>query len=439
MGVLGIIGMLIGIATLITLAFRGVHVAVASLVASLIVILTSGVDIWGTLTGGYAPSMTGFVGNFLILFLLGAIFGEFMSKSGYAKSIAYKLVDIFGANRGLLVVLVATALLTYGGVSVFVIIFSIYPIALYVLQEADIPKRIIPGLVNLGAGTFTMTMLPGSPAVTNVVPTSFLGTTTYAAPVLGCILAAIAAVVGYLYLSWEARRMKAAGEHFVPGPNDIIDPMTEESRRDAPPFIMGVLPIAIIFVINLIGSRSGLSSNYAVCLGMLAAIIFVVLTAWPRVQKKMECVNKGGAGSVMALMNTSCIVGFGGVIKAVPAFSVFTNFALSLPFAPIISAAVAINIIAAITGSSSGGLTIFMNMFAEHFMATGINPEVFHRLSAVAAGVFDSLPHAGPNVTFLMVCGLTYRESYKFTFVITCMVPLLCLIVGIILASLGVC
>lgn len=443
MSALGIIGLLAGIAILIVLAFKGVNLLVTGLIAGLVVILTSGVDIWDTLVTGsngssFSLSMVGFIGAYFIMFLAGAILGEFMGKSGFAKSIAIKLVDIFGAQKSILVVLLATVLIAYGGVSVFVIVFAIYPIGLYVFKQADMPKRLMPAVIMLGAGTFVMTALPGSPALTNVVPTTYLGTTTWAAPVLGIVLSIFMFTVGYVYLNRTGKKLQAMGEGFTPGQNDIVEEITEESRKNAPPFLLSVCPIIIIFVVQVIGTRSGLDATYAVSLGMLGAIVFIATTAWKKVDKKLECVNKGATGSINALFNTASIVGFGGVVKAVPAFGSMTAFALGLPFAPIISATLATAIIAGITTSSSGGLTMFMNMMAESYLAQGIDPQILHRLCAVAAGTLDSLPHAGPNVTMLMVMGLTYKQSYKYMFVITCIIPAMAVVIGLMLASLGV-
>ena len=445
MSALGIIGLIVGIAVLIVLAYRGVHLMVTGLLAGLVVILTNGVDIWDTLVTGanagtsFSMSMVGFIGSYFIMFAMGAILGEFMSKSGYAKSIAVKLVDIFGTKNSILVVLLATVLIAYGGVSVFVIVFAVYPIGLYVFKQANMSKKLMPGVLMLGAGTFVMTSLPGSPALTNVVPTTYLGTTTWAAPVLGLILSALMFVLGYVYLLWEGKRLQAKGEGFVAGPNDVVEEITEETRKNLPNFFLSILPIILIFVVQIIGTKFGLNATYAVSLGMLIATIFIAATAWNRVENKLECINKGTNGSIGALINTASIVGFGGVVKAVPAFGAFTSFALSLPFAPIISATLATAIIAGITTSSSGGLTMFMNMMAESYIAQGVNPEILHRLCAVAAGTLDSLPHAGPNVTMLMVMGLTYKDSYKYMFVITCIIPAIATVAGILLAAMGIC
>lgn len=439
---IGTIGCIVAIAIMIYAVFKGLHPLIAALIATVLAIATNAAPLWTTLIDGFSGGMVGFIKSWVIMFFMGAAFGEFMSRSGFAKSIAYKLVDIFGANRGILVVTVATWILNYSGVSVFVIIFAIYPIALYVFQQGDIPRRIIPGVANLGAGTLTMTMLPGSPALTNVIPTNYLGTDIYAAPVLGCILAVVAAVLGLLYLNWQVSVWKKNGEHFTPGANDIVEPMTEESRKSVPNFFIAIVPVLLIFFGNLIGTRVfELNSTFAVCISLFIGTAYAAIFTIPKsnIQEMQAGFNKAASGAIVAILNTAAIVGFAGAIQNLGSFQNFLNLATSLKFHPLLSAVLAMDIICGITASSSGGVTIFMELLGDKFLEMGANPAQLHRLTSVAAGTLDSLPHAGPNATFMAVCGLTYKEGYFPVFVITCIIPLICQFLGVGLALLGVC
>lgn len=439
-GLLGPIGMILAIVVLVVTVFKGLHPLIAALIATLVAIFANGVPVWETLIKGFGTGMTGFMQNFTIMFLMGSIFGELMSRSKYARAIALKLVDIFGEKRGIVIVVVTTWILNYSGVSVFVIIFAIYPIALYVFQQSDIPKKIIPAVVTLGAGTLTMTMLPGTPALTNVIPTQHLGTDIYAAPVLGIILAVIAGALGLLYLHWLARRWKAAGEHFVPGEKDEIEVIDENTRKSTPSFVLAVIPIAIIFFGNIIFTQMKINSNAGVCLSLLIASAYIVLTTWGTTtpKEKMESFNKAAQGAMFAIINTAAIIGFAGALRTFGSFQNFLDFATSLDFAPLLSAVLAMDIICAITASSTGGIAIFMELLGKHFLDMGVNAQQLHRLTAVAAGTLDSLPHAGPNATFMSVCGLTYKEGYPPLFVITCVIPLICQFIGVALASMGI-
>lgn len=436
---IGVIGLLAAIILLMVLVFKGYHVLPVTLIVSLVVILTNRVDIWTVLTEGYSSALMGFVGNYLIMFFLGSLFGEVLSKSGAARAIAVKLSQVFGSNRAILIVVLSSILLSYGGVAVFVIIFSIYPIALFLFKEADLPKRIIPGVIMLGSGSFTMTTLPGTPALTNIIPTSYLGTTATAAPVVGTISAIVMFLSGYAIFLSYAKRLKAKGERFVAGPGDNVADLTEEEVARTPAFWKAIIPIVLVISI-ILGERFldlGMDAVYIVIIGLFVGTISTYLLFWKNIQDKKETLTTGSEGSTTALLNTASVVGFGGTIQMVPAFQTFVTFATNLAFHPYISIALSSTIIAGVTASSSAGITIFMETMAPGFLELGVNPELLHRIAAMAAGVLDSLPHAGPNVTFLMVTGLTYKEGYPGIAIATLFVPLIGTITAIILALLG--
>ncbi|MBP1920487.1 GntP family permease [Youngiibacter multivorans] len=437
---LGVIGLLAAIAILIFFVFKGYHVLPVSLVAAMVAIISNNADIWKVLTEGYSTSLKNFVGNYIIMFFLGALVGEVLQQSGAARTIGVKLAEVFGSKRALLIVILTSALLSYGGVSVFVIVFSIYPIALFLFKEADVPKRLIPGAVMLGAGSFTMTSVPGSPALTNIIPTTYLGTTSTAAPILGIAAAITMFIVGYFLLTLYEKKMKANGEHFVPGPNDIVRELTAEEIKALPSFGLSIIPL--IFIVGIIlGERFlkiGLPSTFTVIIALFAGALIGYGLFWNRIKERKEALTTSGNGSIRAILNTASVVGLGGAIRMVPAFQAFVTFATTTSLPALISVAFAVNVVAAVTGSSSAGITIFMESMSKGFLANGVNPQVLHRIAAISAGVLDSLPHAGPNVTFLAVTGLTFKEGYPGIFISTCIVPFSGLIVAIILASFGI-
>lgn len=444
MNVVGVIGLLVSIVLLVVLVFRGFNVIPVSIFVSIIAIVTNNLGIWEVLSGGYASAMTGFVGNYLIMFFLGALFGQVLSKSGAAQAIALKLANVFGSKRALLIVILASVILSYGGISVFVIVFSVYPIALSLFREANLPRRLIPGAIMLGAGSFTMTALPGSPALTNVIPTNYLGTTVFAAPIMGVITGIVMFLSGYLIFTRYEKYMLAKGEHFIPheSEKDMVG-LSQDEINSLPKFGVSILPILAIILI-IFGERmigTGLASTFVVCIGLLAGVIITYILFANRLEgipSFKQNLDGASSGSIMALLNTASVVGFGGAIKSTPAFQTFVNFALGLSFSPLVTAAIAVNIIAGITGSSSGGITIFLEAMGEGFLETGINPEALHRISAIGAGVLDSLPHAGPNVTMLAVTHLSFKEGYPGIFFATCVVPLIGLITALLLHSVGI-
>ncbi len=326
--------------------------------------------------------------------------------------------------------------LTDGGVSVFVVIFTIYPIAAVLFKEADLPKRLIVAAIALGAGTFSMTALPGTPAIQNLIPAQVLGTPATAAPVLGIVASIIMFALGFWYLSWQSKVAERNEEHFVPGPNDDMSKMSLVDPSLLPDWKLAFLPL--VCVIGLIVILRNLNPIYAVTIALATGTSLTYILFWKRIENPLKTLNDGVSQSVMALLNTAAIVGFGFVVKGVVAFKSFVDFAFGLPFPPLVSAACAVNIMAGITGSASGGLTIFMKTMGPQYMEMGLAPDVLHRICSVASGGLDSLPHSGAVITLLMVMGVTHREGYKDLGVVTVAFPIVATIVIILLAMLGV-
>jgi len=433
---LGVVGVLVAITLLIYLAFRGWSIIPASLLCSLVVILTNNAEIWPSISGSYADGFKYFIGAFFLIFFFGSLFGKAMGDSGSANAISHKLLRVFGAKRALLVVILSTATLTYGGVSVFVVIFTIYPIAAVLFKEADLPKRLIVGAIALGAGTFSMTALPGTPAIQNLIPAQVMGTPATAAPVLGIVASIIMFSLGFWYLSWQSKVAEQNEEHFVPGPNDDLEKMSLVDPSLLPDWRLAFLPL--VCVIGLILTLKMLDPIYAVTIALAAGALLTTVLFWKRLENPLNTLNDGISQSVMALLNTAAVVGFGFVVKNVEAFKSFVDFAVSLPFPPLVSAACAVNIMAGITGSASGGLTIFMKTMAPHYMKMGLAPDVLHRICAVASGGLDSLPHSGAVITILMVMGVTHKEGYKDLGVVTVVFPIMATLIIILLALMGV-
>ncbi len=433
---LGVIGVLISIALVILLAFKGWSIIPASLLCSLVVILTNNAEIWSSISGSYAEGFKYFIGAFFLIFFFGSLFGKAMGDSGSANSISYKLLSAFGTKKALLVVILATATLTYGGVNVFVVVFTIYPIAAVLFKEADLPKRLIVAAIALGAGTFSMTALPGTPAIQNLIPAQVIGTPATAAPILGIVASIIMFALGFWYLSWQSRVAERNDEHFVPGPNDDMERMSLVDPSLLPDWRLAFLPL--VCVIALIVILKNMNPIYAVTIALAAGTALTYILFWRRIENPLKTLNEGVSQSVMPLLNTAAIVGFGFVVKGVVAFKTFVDFAMSLPLPPLASAACAVNIMAGITGSASGGLTIFMKTMGPKYMEMGIDPDVLHRICSVASGGLDSLPHSGAVITLLMVMGVTHKEGYKDLGVVTVLFPIVATVIIILLAMMGI-
>src|SRR5271155_2265357 len=196
--------------------------------AALIAALFSREPLLAHWTQTFMASAAGFLAQFFPLFLLGALFGKLMEDSGSVAAIASFMTQRLGPQRAVLAVVLAGALVTYGGVSLFVAFFVLVPMAQAVFRTAEIPNRLIPAAVALGTSTFTMSALPGTPAIQNAIPMPFFGTTPLAAPGLGIIASAIMLGFGLWWLRRAEAVARRNGEGFGPATTVAVDRAAED-------------------------------------------------------------------------------------------------------------------------------------------------------------------------------------------------------------------
>ena len=464
---IGIFGIVISLLLLMYLAYRGINVLVlAPLMALLAVVLGGGVDILlPTYTQIFMKELGGYLIKFFPLFLLGAIFGKLMDDSGSARSIAHWIVARVGKERGILAIVLSCGLLTYGGVSLFVVAFAVYPIGTALFRSVGMPKRFIPAAIALGSFTFTMTALPGTPAIQNAIPAPFFGTNTFAAPGLGIIGGLIMLVGGTLWLQSRAKRAMAAGEGYGAHENEALangaEQQTQQEQQSGPSFFIAVLPILLVIGFNALFTYvifpsssfevlaepqfgatklSAVAGLWSIIVALVLAIVFIIFAHWQRWKNLMESVNTGTMGSLLPIFNTASEVGYGNVIASLPAFLVVKNAVLGVSDNPLISEAVAVGALAGITGSASGGMSIALSTLGDYYLsvanASGISPELLHRVAVMASGSFDSLPHNGAVITLLSICRLTHKNSYFDIFMVSVAIPVSALVAVIALGTM---
>ncbi|MDV2884458.1 GntP family permease [Alkalihalophilus pseudofirmus] len=426
------LGIVLGLVLLMFLAYRGWSIIWVAPITAGVVAIFGGLDLLDAYKNTYMEGFVNFAKLWFPVFMLGAIFGKLMEDTGAASSVASMITKVIGKQRAILGVIVACAVLTYGGVSLFVVVFAVYPLAIALFREANITRRLIPGTVALGAFTFTMTAVPGTPQIQNLIPTEYYGTTAMAAPFMGIIAALVMGVGGYVYLTWREKQTRAAGEVFTEPKGQEIKEI-DEAKLPNP--ILSFLPlVAVIFTLNVF--------NWDIVVALITGILMIIVFNFKMVSKFIDSVNKGASGSVIAIVNTSAAVGFGAVVRAVPGFEKLTEFVMGIQGSPLISQAVAINILAGSTGSASGGMGIALEALGDRYMElaaqTGIDPEAFHRVASIASGGLDTLPHNGAVLTLLTITGMSHKDSYKDIFVVGCAIPVLSVIVAIIVGSIGI-
>ena len=478
---MGLLGILLGLGVLVWLSFRGWSVLILAPAAGLIAAAAAGEPLLAHWTQTFMGSAAGFLASFFPLFLLGALFGKLMEDSGSVGAIARFMTEKLGPERAILAVVLAGALVTYGGVSLFVAFFVLGPMAQALFRAGNIPGRLMPAAIALGTSTFTMTALPGTPAIQNAIPMPFFGTTAFAAPGLGVIAAAIMLAFGLWWLgraeAVARRKGEGYGDAAVAADAAAEDPLVRERATTAsafdppevhrgrvsdaaPGILMAILPLVVVVLVNLVMSLavlprldtsflaeprwggvslSSVSGVWSVVVALASAIAVLVLLNRKRLSRLRETVDAGANASVLPVLSVASLVGFGSVVAAMPAFAVVRDWVLSIGGGPLVSLAVSTNILAALTGSASGGLTIALDALGGAYLLLaaerGIDPALLHRVAVIGAGTLDSLPHNGAVVTLLAVCGSTHGKSY-FDIVMAGIVgPILALVAVIVLGS----
>ena len=491
--IIPLIGIVVSVLLLIFLAYRGWSVVIAAPLSAVVAMLFSGAPLLGGYTEIFMPALGNFAANYLPIFLTGAIFGRLMTITGYAEKIAQLLTQKLGSKFAILATVLSTAILTYGGVSSFVVAFAAYPLARELFREADIPRRLIPASLMLGLATFTMSAIPGSPQVQNIVPTQFFGTTTFAAPLLGIIGGSLIFFLGMTWLEYRARALKSKGESFnvfagsgyaaaesvgnsagsagasgdaTPGIGDdklsgvdaeaAVEEDFESSGVEKEESLVETsswkpfLPLIMVIAVNYISvtwlipalntdylsqeqyrekTVGQVSGTWGVIIAMLVAILVIFLLNLRHTKLLVAGLGEGARNSTLPLVTTGSEVGYGAIISSLAVFAVLQEDVFELIPNALIASVVVTSVIAGITASATGGVTIALNSFGDQLIemanTQGIPLEVMHRITAMAAGGFDTLPHNGAVIVVLMVAGLTHRQAYKDIAAVTVVIPLM--------------
>lgn len=480
---MGLAGVLLGLGLLVWLAYRGWSVLLLAPLAALVAAAFAGEPLLAHWTQTFMGSGAQFVAQFFPLFLLGALFGKLMEDSGAVGAIAAFLTEKLGPGRAVLAVVLAGAVVTYGGVSLFVAYFVLAPMAAELFRAADIPRRLMPAAIALGSSTFTMSALPGTPAIPNTIPMPFFGTTPFAAPGLGIVASAVMIVTGLWWLRRATTAARRRGEGFGEDRPDVADtaaddPLVRERAVVAhefdpaeihhgqqvpgsPGILPAALPLVVVVLVNLLMSLvvlprtnadfledpawgattlSAVAGVWAVAVALAAGILTLLAVSARRIPCLRASMDAGANASVLPVLSVASLVGFGAVVAAMPAFQLVREWVLGIGGGPLVSLAVATNVLAALTGSASGGLTIALDALGPTYLAlavdNGVDPGLMHRIAVIGAGTLDILPHNGAVITLLAVCGCTHRESYLDIVVVAIVSSILALVTVILLGTL---
>lgn len=443
---LGMIGLLVSLIVLIYLTMKGVNIIIGAIISSVIVALTGGLRLDIALMDNYMTGFTGYFASWFFVFLLGAIFGKIMQETKSADSIAQWIKKLLGPKRAVFAVVAAAAIMTYGGVSLFVVGFAVYPIAVSLFRSANLPHRFIPAALVFGSISFTMTA-PGSPEIQNIIPTEFFGTTPTAGGWIGVVCALLIMTLGGLWLGSMVKKAIAKGETFsLPNGGreesaasmeaNLAQQESDPKKEDLPNIIISSIPLVLVIVLlNVLGQF--MNPTIALLIALLVGITVACLTMLRFLTEFWNSLATGAQNALVALANTCAVVGFGSVAAQVSAFDSLITGLVNLPGPPLIGLAIGVTVICAITGSASGGLGIALPILAPIYLAQGLDPGSMHRISALASGGLDSLPHNGYVVTTVRaICGESHGRAYKPILMVSVILPTIVLALAVILYTI---
>ncbi len=420
---LGMAGLLAGLLLLILLTMRGFNLFILAPLCALLVAVTNGIPFWQTAGSadfihGYMNGFASFVSAWFLMFLLGSLFGKLMEHTGAADAVALAIINKLGKAHAVAAVVLACAVLTYGGVSVFVVAFSAYPMAVSLFKDANLPRRFIPAALALGSVTFTMTSA-GSPEIQNWIPIQYLKTSPYAGWEVSLVVAIFMAAIGYAWLRKMINKAVAKGEHFHGRDSDPT-----VGNRALPHPMLGIIPLLV--VLGLSNWLHHSLQQAALIVALSGGVLALYLLNRRYIQNLDKALNDGVTGALLAIGNTAAVVGFGSVAKLTPAFDTIVQQMTHLPGPELLGAAIAVSVIAGVTGSASGGQVIALPEIAPTYLDRGVDAEQLHRVVAISSGALDSLPHNGYVVTTVRaICGETHQNAYGPVAVVTVIVPLL--------------
>jgi H+/gluconate symporter-like permease len=410
-----VIGIILSLAFIVILALRGWHIIVLAPLAVVIVSIFSQMNIMENMTGPYMKGFTNYAGKFYLIFLAGSLFGKFMEDGQAARSIANGILKVTGRDspmRVMLAVSIVSLCLTYGGVNLWVVIFTVIPIARPLFKEMNLSWHLFIASLIFGSASITMTMLPGTPAIQNIIPTKYMASTAYSAPLVGLTGAVVVIIFNLFYFRYILRKSKERGETYEDPPAGVLGAGVTATGPTPNVFLSLVPPLVVLILLNF--NIPYIKRDAVVAL--IGGVVSCIILFWKYYPNVVDTLSKGALNTVVPIVNTCADVGYGMAVAATSGFKLISSWLLAIPGHPVISLAIATNIMAGLTGSASGGLGIIMETLVPKYLAMGINPDLIHRIAAMASGGFDAMPHNGAVITMLAVSGLTHKEAYKHLF-----------------------
>lgn len=437
----GIIVLLIALILFGVLAFMQLSALIlAPLVTIFVIVLSQFAEgsggILDSLLGMFMPAAANYVSNYFLTFFVGALFGAVYQFTGAAEAIAKWIAGFCKGKYVAPIIFIITCVLTYGGISGFVVFFVAYPIALNLFKEANLTRRLIPAAISAGTWTVSMTA-PGSPSIQNVIAMRSLGTPSTAAFVPSLIVSVVEFILIFVWLEMRARKFTKGGYEFAD--SRLKFQLTEEEMRveenkDLPNPYIALIPILLILVI-FNGFKVPVETS--VFSGVVLATILFFKRIPGGLGEWVKVFNKGAADSGVSILNTAIVVGFGGVVQNTQGFADLVAALQKLNMSPLLFVMLTVAVCAGACGSASGGMGVAFNALTDTYLKIGADLQHVHRIAAIAAGTLDTLPHQGAQITLLGICKLTHKEAYYDIAITQIAIPFITCFLFIALSGMG--
>lgn len=428
---ISVIGLLLAAVIFVIIVWKGVDVFTSTILVSFIIILTSRLDWWSAL-GFYAKGYVGFVEGNLFVLVIGAVFGELMGESGCAETIANVITEKLGAKRVIFSITLLSTVFVYVGVSGFVVLFVLAPIAAIMMKQAGYPYRMIPGIIFIGATCSAM--LPYAINITNIMPAQYLGTSMGSAPILGWVAFIVSICIGYFYMVYAAKKaaIKEGTAIDESKPVKIVP-----TRDDLPKFGIAIIPLVLSVALVLgLSNLTQMDTNAIVVLSLFIGSLSIAVFCWKQLKGVRKILDKGVNNGISATMMAAAILGFSGVLQSCPGFQSVIDFAMNLDLNAYVTEFIGLNILAGILGSGTSAIAMFFEHLSDSLLAQGAHAGVLHRLAPACATGMNTLPNAGGMVAQLRWMNLSLAESYWYVFVTSVLAPMIGSLCAVIVAMI---
>lgn len=440
-GLVSMLSIIAGLIMLVGLSFKGISILVLGPLISAVVLFLSGVSVLEGMKGAYAVSFAAFIENNFLIFLGASVLGAMLGECGAARDIAVGIVRVTskgGENAKFYTLMglsIITAVLTMGGVSGFVVVFTVAPICKQLFKEMDIPWHLVMAVLVYGGSMFTQSA-PGSPAIMNLIPIEYLDTSAMAAPWIGIIATLLMVIAGAFYIKYELVRSERKNENFMDTGSTVDKFMTSDDtvsilEGDRGSLLKALTPSLVLLVTLNVFNMDPIYT-------LFLAVVVCAGLYWTKFSNLWETFGKGGRTAALSIMNVCAIVGFAGVIKVVPGFAFLIEGLDAIPGPPLLQLVLATNIMAAITGSATGAEGIALESFADRYLQLGYDPEVIHRLVSLSGCGMDAMPHNGAMINRLEYTRLTHRQAYYHEFIVSGVIPFAVSIIAVVLVEMGI-